>query len=227
MRLPTIFRIIVLTLLVLIGFTGCQESEQHLPKSLRGEVDAKVLPMRTAIDLTELEVPEFEYQVLTDGQPEAGSVSQWTLIEQISQNRFHCLEVYDVFEYENGQKDYAVLEYTLDLQDTSSRAAVLDYRFRANADTAFYTDLARRGAQLRKVAFEAEGHTVYELASYEYYDSPDLSRLTYWTPAWGAILIYGGNKETFELVGLPDASEEAALEKLRKKSREMAIKFDQ
>lgn len=210
--------------LLLAGWT-CTSAPDYLPHSLQEDVSAENRPMRQSLTLAETQAPAYEYQVLNDGVPEEGTVAQWTEIEAISQQRYHCLEVYDVYAYDEGYRDYAVLEYTLDLGDTASQVAVLDYRFRADADTAYYTDLARRGAKLRRLAFDTLGHPVYELGSYEYYDTPELSRLTYWTPAWGAILIYGGNQQTFELVALPEGEDQATLDQLRQRARKIALDF--
>ena len=59
--------------------------------------------MQSAIKLSVLQQPEYVYQVLRNGEPEGDTVPQWTLIEAIDTHRYHCLEVYNVFEYENGK----------------------------------------------------------------------------------------------------------------------------
>ena len=116
------------------------------------------------------------------------------------------------------------LRVYVDTQDTTTRFPVLDYRFRANADTAFYTELTTRGAQLRKLAWNQHGHRVYEFASYEYLESPGLSRLMYWEALWGAILIYEAG-ETLELVAAPNESGDSSLSFARDQVREMAFQF--
>jgi len=178
---------------------GCAAQQTHLPQSLRGKPDPGERSLIQAIELVQAGDAPVVYQSFAEGEPQQQE-RQWTAITQRGPQRYHSLEVYNVYVDAQQRTEYFVQEFSVDLGDTTNRVEVRDYRFLATPDTAYYTDITQRGLRVRDRWTETDSLTVYEMEGFEYLDSPDHGQLKYWTPQVGTILQYFGQGETFELI---------------------------
>ena len=174
------------------------ESNLNLPSSLKGNLEPSEGAMLEVVTLTQTDSPAYIYQS-REGESIGAKENQWTSIVLSSDGKYQVTEVYNLFEAENKEKEYFVLAYDLDPNDTLKRMEVRDYRFRTTADTAFYSDLTTRGARL---AGEV-GKGLLKIYGYEYLDTPAPVHIKYWHPKVGMVLMYSGGETYFELTKAP------------------------
>lgn len=196
-----------------LGGPGCNRQRPALPRSLQGEVEAAELPMRLALELVAAGRPPYRYRNL--GGERAGTTEQqWTRIDSVGPGRYRSLEVYNVYEYPDGkQREFFLLLFTLDLSDTTQRVPVQDLRFRASADTAYYTD--RDDQELRLQGGGPlplpDGLPIYALEGYAHAGDPDPGYLRFWSPQAGSVLSWYGRDEIFALEATGDPALDMAL----------------
>ena len=128
-------------------------------------------------------------------------------------------ELYNIFESENGTKEYYVLEMTLDAKETTQRQKVLDYRLFESPDSVF---LANGDVTEILIAdhftlnTSNKDYEVFLFNGYSHEGDPEPVNLRFWSPVFGTLLIWYGDDITYELVSTGNPAEEETLLNLRK-----------
>ena len=147
---------------------------------------------------------------------------QSVLIEQHSENQFLSTELYNIYQNENGVKEYYVMEMRLDVTDTTQRQQVLDYRLFESADSVFLS-----GGDVTEILIkdhltlsaEDKDYEILLFNGYSHLGDPEPVNLRFWSPIFGTLLIWYGNDVTYELVRTGNPNEDEILTNLRKQIR--------
>lgn len=128
---------------------------------------------------------------------------QWTKIESLdSLEGYRHLEVYNVYEAEDGSKEYYVSEFELLLRDTIQRQLISDYQVIVKKDTAYIqlsTENDFRLSQKFEYQIKNKIYKVYKLFGYAHKSDKDPVHYKYWSPDFGTLMIFSGQNESFEL----------------------------
>lgn len=208
------FRLLCLLSLALLA---CQATQDQIPRSLHSPTTETEQLMRRALDLVAHGPAPYRYRN-TGGGHTGETEQQWTQVDSLGPGQYRSLEVYNVFDNPGGDsREFFILTFTLDLRDTSRRHPVQDIRFRASADTAYFTDVNHQELQVitPEPVHQQAGLAVYALDGYAHAGDPDPGFLRFWSPRIGSLLSWYGRDETFELVATGDPQLDPQLPSLR------------
>lgn len=146
----------------------------------------------------------YQRYVQLNGEEVLFEQEQWGLIRRLdSLPGYQQVEVYNVYEAEDGTREYYVLEFALDTTNTASRQSVLDYQVVVEPDTAYIQLNEENTFQLkahRRMQVGNQSFEVYKLWGYAHPMDTQPVHHKYWTPRLGTLMIYAGKNDTFELV---------------------------
>ncbi|RMG59093.1 MAG: hypothetical protein D6722_22760 [Bacteroidetes bacterium] len=196
---------------------SCQASQEALPRSLHSpEGEAEEL-MRRAIELVAGGAAPYLY-INQGGGQDGKTEPQWTQIDSLGTGQYRSLEVYNVFDNPGGDsREFFLLTFVVDLRDTSRRYPVQDIRFRATADTAYFTDVNPQELKLLdpEPVLRQGGLPVYAFDGFAHAGDLEPGFLRFWSPRAGSVLSWYGRAETFELMATGHPAWDAALPGLR------------
>ncbi|RMG16369.1 MAG: hypothetical protein D6730_25260 [Bacteroidetes bacterium] len=134
---------------------------------------------------------------------------QWTAVSP-AEKGYSYMEIYNVYEAADGSREYYVLEFELDTTQLQARQPITDYQLVVKPDTAFIQLEEQAVFQLeKKLLLQAGGQQfeVYKLLGFRHPQDREAVHYKYWSPEFGTLLIYSGEKETFELTADPHRQE--------------------
>lgn len=162
-------------------------------------------PMAEIASFVEQNLGKRIYQYFEGNQAEESEV-QWSRVEQgTSANMFKSTEVYNTYQANAHSKEYYVQQFSFNTQDKESRFPVHDFQFLVNKGSYMLTDSKEYEGQLaEKQQFKISDriYVVYKLLGYAHVGDAEASHHKYWSPEFGTLLIWFGEKRFLEMIGI-------------------------
>jgi hypothetical protein len=219
-----IFPFLALTCLLAGGFLLSCSPKSGGPTQARNKMPEDVTA-REVLSLLKEDIGN-NYQSSENGQVDLEERS-FVKVEALNESEYRHFEVYNVYEAENGTREYYISEFVFDTNDSVERQKIKDYQLVIKDDSV-------SEAEGNDYEFLIEVSQAYTLAdqSYELYllsnfghvgaQQPD--QYSVWSPSCGIVLSWYGDDRWFSL-NQSDYLEEEALAFLRDNGREMIRDF--